>query len=94
MAFCCDPAWEARMAPGKLKRVTETSRNQRHLRATLTPLAGATTWQPVNKNGSQRGGRPVIQFLPRRIQPDKAKITAGGKLHPVIVDNFILVPLP
>jgi hypothetical protein len=48
----------------------------------------------VNNNGSQRGGRPVVEFLPKRIDPAKVKITAGSELKPVITDDFILVPLP
>ena len=48
----------------------------------------------MNKNGVQRGGRPVFQFLPRRIHPEKVKILSGSDLQPVISDDFILVPLP
>jgi hypothetical protein len=94
VAFYGDPKWEARMAPGKLNWEQNLTEEDGAFTLTLTPLAGAETWKPVNKNGSQRGGRPVIQFLPRRIQPAKVKITAGAELQPVIADDFILVPLP
>ena len=95
VAFYGDPAWEARMAPGKLnwEQKLTTGEKGEHTLA-ITPLAGAATWQPVNNNGSQRGGRPVIEFLPQRIDPAKVKITAGKELNAVIADDFILVPLP
>ena len=95
VAFYGDPAWEARMASGKLNwRQELTTGDHGEHTLTITPLAGSATWQPVNNNGSQRGGRPVIQFLSRRIDPAKVKITAGSELQPVIADDFILVPLP
>jgi hypothetical protein len=94
VAFYGDPAWEARMAPGKLNWEQKLTEEKGTFTLTLTPLAGAETWQPVNKNGSQRGGRPVVQFLPKRIDPAKVKVTAGKDLAPVIADDFILVPLP
>jgi len=94
VAFYGDPAWEARMAPGKLNWEQKLTEENGTFTLTLTPLAGADTWKPVNKNGSQRGGRPVVQFLPRRIQPEKVRITAGAELKPVIADDFLLVPLP
>jgi zinc protease len=95
VAFYGDPAWEARMAPGKRnweQKLTVDDAGVHTL--TITPLAGAAAWAPVNTNGSQRGGRPIIEFLPRRIDPGKVKIEAGSELHPVIADDFILVPLP
>ncbi len=95
VAFYGDPAWEARMAPGKLnwEQKLDVSEDGTHT-FVLTPRAGAATWEPVNRNGSQRGGRPVLQFLPKRIDPAKVKITAGSDLKPVVADDFILIPLP
>ena len=58
----------------------------------VVPLAGATSFDPVNTNGSQRGGRPIVAFLPRRI--GEAKVVAGKDWKPVITEDFILVPLP
>ncbi len=94
VAFYGDPAWEARMAPGKLNWEQKLTEESGTFTLTLTPLAGAETWKPVNTNGSQRGGRPVVQFLPRRIQPENVKVIDGADLNPVITDDFILVPLP
>lgn len=92
VAFYGDPAWEARMTK------METAWNQ-----TLTekdgiwtfeikPNRGEKTFQPINKNGSQRGGRPIVQYLPQRIAP--AQILEGADLHPIITDDFVLVPNP
>jgi len=92
MAFYGDPAWEARMAK------METAWNQ-----TLTekdgvwtfeikPNRGAKTFEPINQNGSQRGGRPIVQFLPHRV--GAVQVLEGGDLNPVITDNFVLVPNP
>ncbi len=95
VAFYGDPAWEARMAPGKLnweQSLTVDASGKHTL--TIKPLAGADTWTTVNKNGAQRGGRPIFQFLPNRIDPRKITITSGADLSPVIADDFILIPLP
>jgi hypothetical protein len=95
VAFYGDPAWEARMAPGKLNWEQKlTVDDKRTHTLTITPLAGAETWSTVNKNGSQRGGRPIVQYLPWRIDPAKVKVETGSELNPVIADDFILVPLP
>jgi hypothetical protein len=48
----------------------------------------------VNRNGSQRGGRPIVAFLPKRIDPASIRITEGKEHQPVIADDFVLVPLP
>ena len=54
--------------------------------------AGAKSFDPVNKNGSQRGGRPMVALLPRRLKNVVGE--SGAELKPTITDNFILVPLP
>jgi zinc protease len=94
VAFYGDPAWDARMAKGKLNwdQTFTTDGDTRTL--TVKPLLGAQTYATVNHNGSQRGGRPVIQFFDQRIDPHSVKITAGAEWNPVISDDFILVPLP
>jgi hypothetical protein len=46
----------------------------------------------VNTNGSQRGGRPIVAFLPRRLAA--VEIVAGNEWKPVVTDDFVLVPLP
>ncbi len=50
------------------------------------------TFQPINTNGSQRGGRPIFQLLPHRVRD--VVILEGADLHPLVTDNFVLVPLP
>ena len=59
---------------------------------TITPKLGADTFKPLNINGSQRGGRPIVQLLPERIAD--IEIIEGEKWNPTTADNFILVPLP
>jgi hypothetical protein len=58
----------------------------------IKPNRGAKTFAPINKNGSQRGGRPIVQFLPQRV--NGAQIIEGAEFQPVITDDFILVPNP
>lgn len=41
-------------------------------------------------NGSQRGGRPIVEFFPYRLK-DFALLD-GGDLNPVFADDFLLVP--
>ncbi len=50
------------------------------------------TFQPINTNGSQRGWRPIVEFLPHRVK--NVKIISGGDLKPCITDDFLLVPNP
>jgi zinc protease len=95
VAFYGDPAWEARMAAGKVNwEQTLTVRKDGTHTLKITPLAGADSWKAVNRNGSQRGGRPVVQFLPGRIDTASVKLLAGAELKPVIADDFLLIPLP
>jgi zinc protease len=92
VAFYGDPAWAARLAdrPGafgqKLTRTADTYLFE------ITPQRGADSFKPINRNGSQRGGRPFVAFLPHRIR--EAKVIEGADLKPVITDDFILVPNP
>jgi hypothetical protein len=58
----------------------------------IKPNRGAKTFAPINQNGSQRGGRPIVQFLPQRVRD--VQIVEGAELKPVITDDFILVPNP
>lgn len=88
-----DPAWEARMAPGPLRweeSLREVSPGTWEW--TLTPKAGAKTFAPVNTNGSQRGGRPPIAFLPRHAEG--WELLAGAEWKPVLADDFVLLPNP
>lgn len=88
-----DPAWEARMAPGALRweeSLKETAPGTWEW--TITPKAGAKTFAAVNTNGSQRGGRPLIAFLPRHAAG--WELLAGAEWKPVLADDFILLPNP
>ena len=93
VALYGDPAWSAKMAPGKLEyeqTLTEPSPGTFVLE--IKPLNGEKSFEPVNTNGSQRGGRPFIQLLPRRVKA--IQITHGKELSPVITDNFVLIRNP
>lgn len=88
-----DPAWDARMAPGPLRwdeSLAEVTPGTWEW--TITPKAGARTFAPVNTNGSQRGGRPLIAFLPRHAAG--WDLLAGAEWKPVLADDFVLVPNP
>lgn len=59
---------------------------------TITPDSGAASYEPVNLNGSQRGGRPMVAFFPERLK--NVRIVEGEAWKPVVTDDFILVPNP
>ena len=92
VAFYGDPKWSAKMAemPKYYDQALEIRDGVYTL--TITPNGGASSFKPVNTNGSQRGGRPIVQFLPRRIKD--VKIVAGEDLNPMVTDDFILIPNP
>ena len=93
LALYGDPAWNAKMAPGKLSyEQTLTEVAQGVFALDIKPLAGENSFEPVNTNGSQRGWRPFVQMLPRRIKD--VEIIQGKELSPVITDDFVLVPNP
>ena len=94
LAFYGDPAWEVRM--DKAKAAWEQSLTVKDGQYTLEvrPLRGKHSFQPINTNGSQRGGRPIIQLLPHRIDAKSVKIIEGAELEPLVTGNFLLVPLP
>jgi zinc protease len=94
VAFYGDPAWAARMAPGPLSWEQQLVVQDDHFRLEVKPLRGADSFRPINQNGSQRGGRPILCLLPHRIQIASVQIEEGADLEPLITDNFILVPLP
>lgn len=94
LAFYGDPAWEARMAPGPLAWEQKLSVAKGRYQFDIRPLRGQQSFEPVNKNGSQRGGRPIIAFLPQRIDPRSVRMEEGGDLKPVIAGRFLLVPNP
>jgi zinc protease len=92
VAFYGDPAWVARMAD--MPRAFEQSLTESKGTFTfeIKPNRGRDSFKPLNTNGSQRGGRPFIAFLPFRVRD--VKVVAGAELNPVVTDDFILVPNP
>ncbi|MFM7136355.1 MAG: hypothetical protein ACKO1M_04700, partial [Planctomycetota bacterium] len=92
VAFYGDPAWEARMAPGRLQFDQTLAEQDGMYTLTITPRAGPESFKPVNTNGSQRGGRPVVAFLPQRLAD--LELVSGSEWRPVLTDTFVLVPLP
>ncbi|MBP7950226.1 MAG: hypothetical protein KA004_11260 [Verrucomicrobiales bacterium] len=94
VVFYGDPAWDARMAPGACSWTQELKREENSWRFVVSPRLGKASFATVNHNGTQRGGRPVVQFLPQRIAVNSIKVTKGGEWNPVIADNFLLVPAP
>jgi zinc protease len=94
VAFYGDPAWEVRMAPAQAAWVQSLVEQDGQYTFEVRPLRGNETFQPINENGSQRGGRPIVQFLPHRIDATTVKLTAGAELKPLVTANFLLVPLP
>jgi len=88
-----DPAWDARMAPGPLRwRETLAETSPGELAWTIEPLAGARTFAPVDTNGSQRGGRPLVVFLPRHAAG--WEVLPGSAAGAVAGDDFALLPNP
>lgn len=58
----------------------------------IAPKRGAASFEPISRNGSQRGGRPIVQFLRARVKD--VQVLEGADLRPVVTDDFILVPNP
>jgi len=92
VAFYGDPAWEARMADGANSYDQELVAKDGVYTLTITPRRGAESFAPVNMNGSQRGWRPIVAYLPGRVRG--VEILDGADLDPVITDDFVLVPNP
>ena len=91
--FYGDPKWEARLAPGPLRwKETLIENPPGDFTWTITPQAGKDTFAPVDTNGSQRGGRPLVLLLPRRF--NSIEWLEGNAWKPVAGDDFILLPNP
>lgn len=93
VALYGDPAWNAKLAPGKLsygQTLKEVAEGVFALE--IKPLLGEKSFEPVNRNGAERGWRPIVQFFPHRLKD--IEIISGKDLAPVITDNFILIPNP
>ena len=95
LAYYGDPALAARMDKRPSAYDQTLVKEGDTYTLTVTGRRGKDTFKPVNTNGSQRGGRPVIHFLPQRITGSKkVEILSGAEWSPVITDDFILVPNP
>jgi zinc protease len=92
VAFYGDPAWEARMADHDNAWDQKLTEHQAEFTFEIRPRWGAQSFAPVNTNGSQRGGRPMIEFFPHRLK--NITVTEGQDLRPVVTSKFILVPNP
>jgi len=93
VALYGDPAWSAKLAPGKLsyeQTLTEVASGVFALE--IKPLLGEKSFEPVNQNGSERGWRPFVHFFPNRLKD--IEIITGKELSPVITDNFVLITNP
>ena len=88
-----DPAWSAKMSPKECRWNQKLILAEGLFSLTITPNRSKESFLPVNTNGSQRGGRPVVLYLPQR-QTGKADIIEGDKYKPEITDDFILIPNP
>ncbi len=92
VAFYGDPAWQARMADQPKAYEQTLTQTGDTTTLEIRPRRGADSFQPINNNGSQRGGRPFVAFLPHRVTD--VRILEGADLNPVVTDDFILVPNP
>ena len=92
LAFYGDPQWEARMAD--LPKAWDQFLVGKDGTYTfeIKPNRGEATFKPIDTNGSQRGGRPLVAFFPERLK--NVEIISGADLNPVITDDFILIPNP
>jgi len=90
VAFYGDPAWPATMAPGPLAWEQKLTVDGATYTFEITPKLGAKSFDPVSTNGSQRGGRPIVQLLPHRVRD--VQVVQGAELKALVADNFILVP--
>lgn len=92
VAFYGDPKWSAKLAPGKLRYSQTFTQEGDTFILKIKPNLGVKSFDTVNNNGSQRGGRPFVAFFPQRIT--QAELIEGAELSPVITDDFVLIPRP
>ena len=92
VVFYGDPAWQARLAD-RPKAFEQRLRVEAGTNVfEIKPQRGTNSFQPINRNGSQRGGRPFLAYLPHRVRD--VQVVEGADLEPVVTDDFILVPEP
>jgi zinc protease len=92
LAFYGDPAWAARLAPSPTAWEQRLSLANGLWTLEIRPQRGEQSFMTGDTNGSQRGGRPVVQLLPERL--DNIQMVEGQELKPVVTSSFILVPNP
>jgi hypothetical protein len=92
VAFYGDPLWEARMASVPSGYEQTLTKTKEGYTLTVTPLRGENSFKLLSYNGSQRGNRPIIAFLPERLK--NPRVAEGSELNPVVTSRFILLPLP
>jgi hypothetical protein len=92
VAFYGDPAWSARLAPKPTAWEQNLSVTNGLWTFEIHPRHGEQSFTMGDGNGSQRGGRPVVELLPEPL--DNIQVVEGQELGPVITSRFILVPNP
>ncbi|MEI7899452.1 MAG: hypothetical protein WCK89_04315 [bacterium] len=92
VAFYGDPLWEARMASQPSGYEQTLAKTNDGYTLTIKPLRGENSFKLLSYNGSQRGNRPIIAWLPKKMT--KPVVVEGMELHPVVTPRFILIPLP
>ncbi|MEE8450616.1 MAG: hypothetical protein V3R99_01845, partial [Thermoguttaceae bacterium] len=92
VAFYGDPRWSATMARAPTAWDQTLDERDGLYTLTITPNRGERTFQPINTNGSQRGGRPIVHFFPKRLTD--VRLIEDNGLEPVIADDFLLIPNP
>ncbi len=92
VAFYGDPAWTARLADAPKAFDQRLTADGDRFVFEIVPRRGEQSFATINRNGSQRGGRPFVAFLPHRVE--HVQLVEGADLDPVIADDFILVPHP
>lgn len=92
VAFYGDPLWEAHLAALPSGYEQTLTKNSDGYTLTIKPMRGETSFKLISYNGSQRGNRPIIAWLPKKLtQP---VVVEGKELNPVVTPHFILLPLP
>lgn len=92
VAFYGDPKWEARMAPAECAYDQMLTEDNGTYTFRITLNRGEESFKPINTNGSQRGHRPIVHWLPHRLT--NVNVTTGNELNPMIADDFLLIPNP
>lgn len=96
VAFYGDPAWSATMAaqPDALwfsQKLTQTADT---ILLEIAPLNKESSYTTIDTNGSQRGGRPFIAFLPKDINPEEYELVSASRYNPILGNDFVLLPRP